>query len=375
MQAANALKPKTPPTNAEQRQPEHTFISHKNPGIYTFAIMRTCRIAFALLASALLSTCAVAQTGPYKILKTQKVGGEGGWDYIAADSEARRLYIARSGPSGNLHVYDLDSLAPIGEVATGSAHGAATDTELHHGFATSKPVTMFDTQTLKPIKTIDTGGNPDGYLADTIAHRVYILSHSAPNVTVLDAHDGAILGTIDIGGAVDGKGHLFIDIEDKDAIAVVDTATMKMTGKYDISSKGGGCAGLAIDKEHGILFAACRDKNNMIILNAADGRILTTLPIGVGCDGAEFNPKTLEVFSTQGDGTLTVIKESSPTTFAVEQTVATPPRARTITLDEKTGNLITATAQFGPAPATALGAKAARPPILPGTFAIVVVGK
>ena len=341
---------------------------------------------FAPLAIlALASTLAVAQqpTGPYKVLKTVKVGGEGGFDYVTADSESRRLYVARSGPAASLHIYDLDTLTQVGEIPNLSSHGAAVDTKYHHGFATSKPVTMFDTATLA-ITAIATAGNPDGYLADPALHRVYILSHSAPNVTVLDAKDGAILGTIDIGGApeqavLDGKGRMFIDIEDKDAIAVVDTKSMTITGKYDVSSKGGGCAGLAIDTKNGILFAACRDKKNMIILNAGDGKIITDLPIGQGCDGAVFNPATMEVFSSQGDGTLTVIKEHSPTSFDVEQTVTTPIRAKTLTLDTKTNNILLITAEFGPPPPpdpnATPGARPPRAPMLPGTFSIVVVGK
>jgi DNA-binding beta-propeller fold protein YncE len=335
-------------------------------------------LSIAVLASTLAPIVAHTQ---YKVLKTVKVGGEGGSDYVYADSGARRLYVARSGTAGALHVYDLDTFAEVGTIPNTSAHGATVDTKYHHGFATSSPVTMFDSQTLKVIKTIDTGGKPDGYLTDPSNDHVYILSHAQPNVTVLDAKDGAILGTIDAGGAVeeaevDGKGHLFIDLEDKDAIAVVDTATMKLTGKYDIHSKGGGCAGLAIDAKNGVLFASCRDKNNMIIVNAKTGNIITALPIGVGSDGAVFNPATMEAFSSQGDGTLTVIKESSPTSFAVEQTVATPVRARTLTLDAKTGHIILITAEYGPAPApTTPGGRPGRPPMIPGSFEIVVVGK
>jgi YVTN family beta-propeller protein len=347
---------------------------------------RLHRIALALtvvaaaLTPALFAQSTASQSGPYKVLTIDKIGGDGGWDYVSADSTARRLYFARSGPAAALHVYNLDTLTPIADVPTGNAHGAAIDDATHHGFATSNPVTMFDTQTLKVIKTINTGGNPDGFLDDPATHRVYILSHSEPNVIVLDAATGNILSTLNLGGepeqsALDNHGHLFIDVEDKDRIAVVDTATMKLTGNYDISSVSGGCAGLAIDADHGILFAACRDKNNMVILRASDGKILSTLPIGVGCDGAVFNPATQETFSTQGDGTLTVIKESSPTSFAVEQTVATKRGARTITLDSTTGHLITATADFGPTPPPQPGQRYSRPPLIPGTFSLIVVGK
>ncbi|MGA8940399.1 MAG: YncE family protein [Acidobacteriaceae bacterium] len=355
----------------------------------------TRRLAFALSAAVLAGTFAPAllaqspagQTGPYKILKVEKLGGDGGWDYLAADAATRQLYIARSGATGSLHVYNLDTLAPIGDVPTGNAHGAAIDNATHHGFATSNPVTMFDTKTLKVIKTINTGGHPDGYLADPALHRVYILSHAEPNVTILDAKTGDILKQINLGGEpeeseLDNHGHLFIDVENMNRIAVVDTATMALTGNYDISSVSGGCAGLAIDKAHDVLFAACRDKNNMVILSATDGKIITTLPIGVGCDGAHFNPATQEVYSTQGDGTLTIIKdlvtnrsEATPTDFAVEQTVKTEPGARTITFDPKTGHIFTATADFGPAPALKPGQRYARRPMLPDSFRLLVIGK
>ena len=354
------------------------------------------RNAAALLAALLPIAAAspvLAQDGPYKILNTTKVGGDGGFDYLTSDPANRTLYIARSGAAGHVVVYNLDTLAQVGDIAGVSAHGAAVDDATGHGFATSKPITMFDAKTFAVIKKIDTTGNPDGYINDPSTHRFYVLSHTAPNVTVIDDKDGTVLGTIDLGGApeqaqLDGKGKMFIDLEDKDAVAVVDTAGMKMIGKYDVSAQGGGCAGLAMDTKNGILFAACRDKNNMIILSAADGHIITTLPIGVGCDGATFNPATMESFSSQGDGTLTVIKENSPTSFAVEQTVKTPTRAKTITLDPKTGHLYLMAAEYGPPPAPpaapAGGAPApggpgggfrGRAPMVPGSFSIIVVGK
>ena len=341
--------------------------------------MRSLVITTAALVVAAF-TSAQAQ---YKVINTAKVGGDGGFDYVTADSEGRRLYVGRSGATGSLHVYNLDTLAPIGEVPLGSSHGATVDPSNHHGFATSKPVTMFDAESLKIIKTIDTGGNPDGYLLDAANHRFYVLSHSAPQIVALDTATGDIAGTLTLDGApeqsaLDGHGKMFVDLEDKDAIAVVDVKTLKLITTYDIKSAGGGCAGLAMDAKNGILFASCRDKNNMIIVNAATGKIITTLPTGQGSDGAVFNPATMEAFSSQGDGTLTIVKETSPTTFAVEQTVKTPVRAKTLTLDSKTGNIYLITAEFGAAPAPAPGAPAgrpARPPMIPGSFTIVVVGK
>jgi hypothetical protein len=171
---------------------------------------------------------------------------------------------------------------------------------------------------------------------------------------------------------------------------------MKMIGRYDVSSRGGGCAGLALDAKNSILFATCRDKMNMIILSAADGHIITDLPIGNGSDGATFNPVTMEAFSSQGDGTLTVVLENSPTSFSVEQTVATPARAKVLTLDTKTNQILTITAEFGPvpaapaAPAQASGAaqpaggppsgappwmRGPRAPMIPNSFQILVIGK
>ncbi len=341
----------------------------------------SCRFAVAAAFVALSTTLhASAQDGPYKVLSTTKVGGEGSFDYVTADPDGRRLYVARSGPAGHIAVYNLDDLKPAGDILGVSAHGAVIDTKYGHGFATSKPVTMFDAKTLAILKTIDTGGNPDGYLIDSVSNRVYILSHNAPNVTVLDAKDGAILGTIDLGGApeqavLDGKGHMYIDLEDKAAIAVVDSKTMKMTGKYDLTGKGDGCTGLAIDQKNGILFAACREPQAMVILSAADGKIITTLPIGKGTDGAVFNPATMEAFSSQGDGTLTVVKESSPTSFAVEQTLITAPRAKTLTLDPKTNRIFVIAADFNPAPPAEPGQRPARPTMVPDSFKILTVGK
>jgi DNA-binding beta-propeller fold protein YncE len=344
------------------------------------------RPVLALAAAAILLPLAAPAIAQYKVLQTAKVGGEGGFDYVTADPGNRALYVARSGAAGHIGVYSLDTLKQLGDIPAGSSHGGAVDDSTGHGFATSKPVTMFDAKTFAVIKKIEVQGNPDGYLNDPFNHRFYILSHAAPNLTVLDDKDGTILGTIDIGGApeqavTDGKGKIYVDIEDKDAIAVIDAKTMKMTGKYDISSKGGGCAGLALDVKNNILFAACREKKNMIILSATDGRILTDLPTGNGVDGTTFNPATMEAFASAGDGTLTIVKENSPTSFVVEQTLATPVRAKVITLDTKTGHLFTITAMYGAPPAAAAPpaggppARGPRAPMIPDSFSIIEIGK
>src|SRR5438128_1039405 len=179
-----------------------------------------------------------ANSGPYKIVRTAKAGGIGGFDYVNADPVARRLYIARSGQGARITVFNLDTLEPAGEIPMVTAHGVAIDPQSGHGFASSKPITMFDTKTLATIKTIDVNGAPDGLLFDPFNKRVHVLSHIAPTDTVINAIDGTVVGTIELGGqpeqaASDGNGKIYIDLEDKSAIAVVDAKTMTVTGKYD----------------------------------------------------------------------------------------------------------------------------------------------
>ncbi len=315
----------------------------------------------------------------YKIIRTAKVGGEGGFDYVYADSDARRLYIARSGPSPRVSVFDLDTLAAVGEIAKTNARGAATNAKYYHGFSSSSPVAMWDSKTLEIVKTIPVEGRPDGILNDDFNNRVYIFSHSAPNVTVIDAKDGAILGTIDLEGApeqaaTDGKGHLYVDIEDKDSVGVIDTKTMKVTAKYSLNGKGGGNAGLALDAKNHVLFVACRTPQVMVMLDANTGKYLADLPIGRGCDGAAFNPKTNECYSSQGDGTMTIIKEKSPTSFVVDQTLKTMTGAKTCTFDHKTGKVFLIAAEYGPAPTTTTG-RPGRGTLVPASFSIIEVGK
>jgi DNA-binding beta-propeller fold protein YncE len=338
-----------------------------------------------LLAITMLAPLGGARdaAGPYKVERTAKVGGEGGFDYVFADAAGRRLYVPRNGPTGRITVFDLDTLEPTGEIPKVVGHGVVVDPKTHHGFVTSKPVVMFDTNTLSVIKTIDVQGNPDGIFFDASTERVYDLSHVAPNATVIDAKDGSIIGTIDLGGAPeqaagDGKGHVYIDVEDKGNIAVVDAKTLTVTAHYDISSKGGTCAGLAMDRKHRVLFAACRNPQTMVILNADNGNIITTLPIGTASDGALFNPATMEAFSSNVDGTLTVVKESSRTSFAVEQNLITMPSAKTSTLDSKTNRIFLIAAQFDPPPAGAAppsAGRVARGPMVPGSFSILTVAK
>jgi hypothetical protein len=351
--------------------------------------MRPFSLAAVLAAGiAILTAIGSAKPAPaadlYKILKTAKVGGEGGFDYISADIENRRLYVPRNGPSGQLMVLNLDTLEPVGAVAGVSAGGAVVDPKSHHGFSTTKPMTMWDTSTLKVIKTIDVDGRPDGIMFDPYNERVWVLSHMQPYATVIDAKEGTVVRTLDLGGGPeqavsDGKGTIYVNISDKANVAVVDAKTMTVTAHYDYSSKGSGGSGLAFDAKNHILFAYFRMPSpTVVIMNADNGNIINTLPTGVGVDTVAFNPATMEAISAENAGSMTFIKEDSPTSFTVEQTLQTVAGAKTLALDTKTNHLLTMTAEFAPPPTNAPPGPAGRPargPMVPGSFSILMVGK
>jgi DNA-binding beta-propeller fold protein YncE len=290
-----------------------------------------------------------------------------------------------------LSIYNLDTLEPVGEIAGIGGQGAAVDPKSGHGFTSSKPMSMFDTKTMALIKTIDAGAaRPDGIYFDPFNERVYVFSHPTKNATVIDAKDGAVLGTIDLGGipeqAVgDGKGTLFVVMQDaQGSVAVVDAKTMKVTAHYPFGDKGR-CNGLALDTKNHVLFAACASSGNpaaqppqpmMVILSAKDGKIFTSLPLAGASDGAVFNPSTMEVFSTHGNGTLTVVKEKNPTSFEVGQNLDTMNGARTIAFDPETNHIFTMSQERGPAPAPPPGG--GRPPQgtpVPGSFTILMIGR
>jgi DNA-binding beta-propeller fold protein YncE len=307
-------------------------------------------IALSIVAS--VSFAQTPPTGkPYKIVKTTQTMGTGGVDYVYADNDNRRLYVPRG---SQVLVFDLDTLKSVGAITNARAHGVAVDPKSQNGFCSSSPVVMWNAKTLETIKTIAVQGRPDGIMFEPLTERIYVLSHSQPNATVIDGKDGSIVGTIDLGGAPeqaasDGQGHLYVDIEDKDNIAVVDVKTLKVTAHYDLGGKGGGPAGLGLDVKNHILFAMCHDPQTCVVLSADDGKILASLPIGRGTDGGGFNPSTMEAFSSQGEGTLTIIKETSPTNFEVEQTVQTKSRAKTCTLDTKNNQILLITIEPSPA--------------------------
>jgi DNA-binding beta-propeller fold protein YncE len=302
-------------------------------------------------------------TGPYKILSVTQTNGTGGIDYVIADSEGRRVYV----PRGNqTMVFDLDTYKCLGAIPETGGHGAVVDPKTHHGFSSSNPVSMFDALTMTATKKITTQSSPDGILFDPSSERVYILSHGVPQITAIDAKDGSIIGTVDIGGAAeqavsDLKGHLYVCLEDKAAIGVVDANTLKLTGTYSLQGKASSPAGLAIDAKNHILFAMCRP-STCVILSADDGKILTTLPLAGGSDGGTFNPDTMEAFSSHGNGTLSIIKETSPTSFEVEQTLQPKSGAKCCTLDTKTGHIILTALEAAPAAGAGDAAAPATPP-------------
>ena len=346
------------------------------------------RPVLSLILIGCTSFALAQQSGLYSVINTAQVGGDGGFDYVYADEAGRRLYVPRTGQGGHIAVYDLDTLSPAGDIANVSAHGAAVSAKSAHGFASSSPVAMWDTKTLKLIKTIDVQGKPDGILYDDFNDRVWVFSHAAPHATIIDAGSGNIIGTLDLGGApeqavTDSVGHIYVSIEDKDNIAVVDARKLAVTTHFGLDGKGGSCNGLALDTTNHVLFAACHSPQNMVMLSATSGKVLAALPIGSGCDGAQFNPNTMEAFSSEGAGTLSVIKEQSPTSFVLEQTVQTMTGAKTLTLDRKTNRVLLIAAEFGPVPATTdgmgaesgMGGGRARGPLIPDSFSILAVGK
>ena len=245
---------------------------------------------------------------------------------------------------------------------------------------------MFDTKTMKLIKTIDVGdAAPDGIVFDGFNQRVYIFSHPTKNATVIDAKDGTVLGTVDLGGqpeqgASDGKGTVYVNILDMGNIAVVDAKTLKVTKHIDLNSKGVmNGSGLSLDAKNHILFSYWRIPSPMVlIVNADSGNIITTFPTDLNVDTVGFNPNSMEAIATAGGGTMIFIKENNPTSFEVEQRLKTMVGARNMVLDTKTNHVISMAFEYGPLPANAPAPVPGRMqlgPPLPDSFTLLMVGK
>jgi len=327
----------------------------------------------------LVLTSAGASAQDYKVIRKVALGGEGGWDYLKVDAEARRLYVSRS---TRVIVLDADTLSPVGEILdTPGVHGIAVASDLGRGFTSNgrdNTATIFELATLKVLGRVKTGTNPDAILYDAFTHRVFAFNGGSGDVTVIDAKAGTVAGTIAVGGKLefgvtDGAGRAFVNVEDKNEIVALDAREMKVTAHWPLAP----CeepSGLAMDVEHRRLFAVCGN-HLMAVVDADQGRLVATVPIGAGPDAAVFDADRQLAFSSNGEGTLTVIHEGSPAKFEVLQTVATQRSARTMVLDPKTHNIFLAAAEFGERPSPTPEMPRPRPPVLAGSFTILVVGR
>jgi DNA-binding beta-propeller fold protein YncE len=311
----------------------------------------------------------------FHVIRHIPIGGAGGWDYVTVDAAARRVYQSHS---DRVVVVDADKGTVVGTIMnTPGVHGVAIATELNRGFVSdgrSDAVTVFDLKTLATVaewKT--TGANPDSILYEPVTKRVFTFNGRGKNVTAFEAATGAVAGTIDVGGkpefaVTDGK-RIFVNIEDTSEIAIIDPKTLAVEKRAPLAP----CeepSGLAIDRKHHRLFSVCGNET-MAVTDAETLRVIATLPIGKGTDGAAFDDSSQRAFSSNGaDGTVTVVRELAPDKFEVEETVPTARGARTIAIDPKTHHLFLATAQFGP---PVEGQR--RPPVIEGTFELLEVGR
>lgn len=324
-------------------------------------------------------TLAAAPKDEFHSIKKFTLGGEGGWDYLTLDNETRRLYISRS---TRVMVMDVDTGTLVGEIPnTPGVHGIALVPELGKGFTSNgreNASTIFDFKTLKVLGQVKTGTNPDAIIYDPASKRIFTFNGRSSDATAIDAKEGAVAGTVALGGkpefaVADGKGNIYVNIEDKSEVVLFDSSKLTVKSHWPLAP----CqepSGLAADLKHRRLFIGCRNKM-MAVMDADSGRVVTTVAIGEGVDANRFDPDTQLAFSSNGDGTLTVVHEDSPDKYTVLQNVATARGARTMTLDPKTHNVILVTAEFGPQPAPTPEQPRPRPPMVPGSFQVLIYGK
>jgi YVTN family beta-propeller protein len=325
--------------------------------------------ALAVLAAA--AAVSAAATG-YHIVAEIPVGGEGGWDYLTVDSAARRLYVSHA---THVAVVDLDSNKVVGDIPdTPGVHGIAIAAELNKGFISNgrgNTVTIFDLKTLKTLGTVTTGENPDDICYDAGSSRVFVFNGRSKSATVIDAKGNKAAATIPLPGkpefsVADGKGKVYTNIEDTNEIVEIDTAKAAVTKKYALTGCDGP-SGLAIDAKNRRLMSVCSNRV-MAISDPDAGKVVATPAIGAGSDGAAFDPGTGYAFSSNGDGTLTVVQQTGGKWDVVEN-IATERGARTISVDEKTHKIYLPTAKTAPS------ASGGRATYLPNTFKVLVVGK
>jgi DNA-binding beta-propeller fold protein YncE len=313
----------------------------------------------------------------YHLLKTIKVGEDGGWDYLTVDSDARRLYITRA---NRVMVMDIDAGKIVGEVPKLSGvHGVALDLKRKRGYISNggdATVTIFDLESLKETARPKVGMRPDAIIYDLASDRVFSMNAGTKDATAIDAESGKVVGKVPLGGkpesaVADEKGLVFVNLEDKDEIVVFDSKNLTEKSRYP-TAPGKEPVGLAMDRANRRLFASCGGNETMVILDADSGKVIASPKIGKGTDFCVFDPETKLAFSSNGrDGNLTIVEEQSPDKFQLVANVPTKLGARTMALDAKTHNIYLCTADFKP---RAPGEKG-RPQQLPDTFVVLVVGK
>jgi DNA-binding beta-propeller fold protein YncE len=324
----------------------------------------------SLLVVAAMSMCALAQSAPgYKVVKTWKLGGDGGWDYLTVDAEGRRIFIARA---TRVMVVDEDSGKLLTEIPdTPGVHGVALTPEFGRGFISDggeDMVTIFDLKSLKALNKVKVGTRPDAIVYDAFSKRVFTFNARSHDTTAVDAAKGEVVGKVDLGGkpefaVSDEKGTMFVNIEDTSELVAFDPQKLTVKSRWKMA----GCeepTGLALDKKNRRLFAGCGGNKKMAIVDADSGKVIAMPDIGDGCDATAFDADQKLAFASGGDGTITVIREDSPDKFSVAETVKTQDRARTMGLDPKTHELFTVTAKVLP-----------ERKVEPDTFVMLVVGK
>jgi DNA-binding beta-propeller fold protein YncE len=320
------------------------------------------------------SHAATPKAGPsgYHLLRTISIPGDDGWDYLTVDGAARRVYVSHA---THVVVLDADSGAIVGDIPdTPGVHGIALATDLGRGFTSNgraNTVTIFDLKTLKTLGTVKAGTNPDAIVYDSLSKRVFTMNGRSQDATAINAADGTVLGTIALGGkpefaVADGKGTIFVNIEDKSELVQFDPQKLAVLHRWPLAP----CtepSGLAMDVASRRLFAGC-DNKMMAVINADDGKVIATPSIGAGVDANAFDPSSSLAFASNGEGTLTVVREESPDKFSVLENVTTKKSARTMALDPKTHHIFLPTADFA---APAAGER--RGKMEPGSFAILVL--
>jgi DNA-binding beta-propeller fold protein YncE len=330
--------------------------------------MRNIALAMTLATATLL----LAQSSSYRVTHTYTLGGDGGWDYIVPDPPNHRLFIARQ---NRVMVIDEDSGKLLGEV-TGikGAHGTAVAESTGHGFATSgndESVLMFDLKTFKVLGRIPAAEDADAILYDSASNRVFTLNGDAHSSTVIDPKAGKLITNIPLGGkpeygASAGDGKVYANLTDTNEVVEIDAKTATVSRRWPTAPCKQPVA-MAIDTAHHRLFSGCRS-GVMAVSDYQSGKVITTLPIGAGVDGAGFDAASGNAFASNADGTLTVIHQDTPDKYQVIENVQTQQGSRNMGLDPTNHRVFVAAGKFGPPPT---GGR--RGPVLPGSFALMVI--